>query len=263
MGLAHGTIGWADVAVPDMEAGSAFYGSVFGWEAVDGDGGESMPYRMFSLDGKVVAGMGPLTPDQAAAGQPPVWSAYVIVDDADAVYAKAVELGATPLMECMDILDAGRMFFMIDPVGAAVGVWQSGSHDGADIFNVPNTMTWNELRCRDIDAAKAFYTQLLGWEAIDSEFDGFMYTMLKNGDRTNGGMMDMSSFMPDEVPAHWTTWFLVEDCDEAAAKVVEAGGSILTEPTTDSVGRSAMVSDPFGAPFGIIATTQVDGQPPR
>ncbi len=32
MGLAHGTIGWADVAVPDMTAGSAFYEGLFGWQ---------------------------------------------------------------------------------------------------------------------------------------------------------------------------------------------------------------------------------------
>jgi predicted enzyme related to lactoylglutathione lyase len=246
-----------------MDAGSAFYGEVFGWESDDGGGGESMPYRMFSLDGQVVAGMGPLSPDQADAGQPPVWSSYVIVDDADAVYAKAVELGATPLMECMDIMDAGRMFFMLDPLGAAVGVWQSGTHDGAQIFNVPNAMTWNELGCRDVDTAKSFYTKLLGWEAEDGDFDGFTYTVLRNGDRANGGLMDISGFMPDEVPAHWAAWFLVDDCDAAAARVTAAGGSILREPTTDSVGRSALVADPFGASFGIIATTQVDGQPPR
>lgn len=263
MGLAHGTVGWADVAVPDMDAGAAFYGSVFGWTATDGDGGESMPYRMFAQDGKVVAGMGPLTPDMIEAGQPAVWSAYVIVDDADAVYARAVELGATPLMECMDIMDAGRMFFMIDPMGAAVGVWQSGSHDGADVFNVPGAMTWNELMCRDVETAKSFYSELLGWKPQTSEIDGISYTMFENAGRTNSGLMDMSGFMPDEVPAHWVTWFLVADCDATAAKVKEAGGSVISEPSDGGAGRTALVADPSGATFGIIATDQTDGQPPR
>jgi len=62
MGLAHGIHGWADVAVPDMDAGEAFYSAVFDWDARAGDGGESMPYTMFSADGKLVAGMGPLSP---------------------------------------------------------------------------------------------------------------------------------------------------------------------------------------------------------
>ena len=137
MGLAHGIHGWTDVAVPDMEAGEAFYTSVFDWDARAGDGGESMPYTMFLADGKLVAGMGPLSPDQVDAGQPPAWSCYVIVDDVDAIHARAVELGATPLMEPMQIMDSGKMTFLLDPTGAAIGFWQSGTLDGAEVFNLP------------------------------------------------------------------------------------------------------------------------------
>jgi hypothetical protein len=263
MGLAHGTVGWADVAVPDMDAGETFYCSLFGWESIEGDGGDAMPYRMFAVDGQVVAGMGLLSQDQSEAGQPPVWSSYIVVDDADAVYARAVELGAMPVMEVMDILDAGRMFFMIDPVGAAIGVWQSGSHDGAAIFNVPNAMTWNELMCRDVDTARSFYADLLGWEMHTADFGGVAYTMMQNRGRANAGLMDMSAFMPDEIPSHWVTWFLVDDCDAVAAKASELGGAVLREPSDDGAGRSALVADPFGASFGIIASENSDGQPAR
>ena len=152
MGLAHGTVGWADVAVPDMATGAAFYKGLFGWN-VEAGGSDSMPYSMFTKGGQAIAGMGGLSSEQIEAGQPPVWSSYIIVDDADATFAKAVELGATPIMEPMDVMDAGRMFFVIDPVGAAVGFWQSGEHDGAQVFNEPGTMTWNEIASRDLDAA--------------------------------------------------------------------------------------------------------------
>ena len=262
MGLAHGTIGWADVAVPDTAAGAAFYGQLFGWEAVAGES-DSFPYSMFTLDGKVVAGMGELGAGQIEAGQPPAWSSYVIVDDVDATFAKAIELGATPIMEPMDVLDAGRMFFIIDPVGAAVGFWQSGTHDGAEVFNVPSAMTWNEIASRDLDGAVSFYSELLGWKADAMDFDGFAYTMFKVGDRSNAGAYDMSGMMPDEVPAHWLTWFVVDDCEASAATVAELGGSVIRPPETSEMGVSAVVSDPFGATFGIIAANQVDGQPPR
>lgn len=264
MGLAHGTIGWADVAVPDMEAGKEFYGGLFGWEGVQGDGGESMPYTMFALGGKLVAGMGPLSPDQIEAGQPPVWSSYIIVDDADAMYAAAVEAGATPLMEPMQIMDAGKMFFIFDPTGAAVGFWESGTHDGAQVFNVPGTMTWNDLGTRDVDTARAFYTDLLGWNTSEMPMgDDGVYTMFQVGDRMNGGVFDIAGHLPDEVPAHWLTWFNVEDCEASAAKVSELGGTIQREPSETGVGISAVVSDPWGATFGIIQSAQSDGQPPR
>jgi predicted enzyme related to lactoylglutathione lyase len=262
MGLAHGTIGWADVAVPDMTAGATFYERLFGWDTRVGES-ESFPYAMFTKDDKVVAGMGGLAAEQIEAGQPPVWSSYVIVDDADATFAKAVELGATPIMEPMDVLDAGRMFFVIDPVGAAIGFWQSGAHDGAEVFNEPNTMSWNEIASRDLDAAVSFYSDLLGWDAEVMNFDGFPYTMLKVRDRANGGAYDMTGMVPDEVPAHWLTWFIVEDCATAAATVTELGGTVQRPPEKSGVGISAVVSDPFGATFGIIESEQVDGQPPR
>lgn len=263
MGLAHGTIGWADVAVPDLNAGAAFYKGLFGWETQAGDAEDAYPYLMFTRDGKTVAGMGELGPDQIAAGQPPVWSSYVIVDDADETFARALELGATPIMEPMDVLDTGRMFFILDPVGAPIGFWQSGRHDGAEVFNEPNTMSWNEIASRDMETAVSFYVDLLGWKTEAMDLDGFAYTMLKVGERANGGAYDLTDIAPDEVPAHWLTWFVVEDCEAAAKSAADLGGTIQRPPTKSGIGTSAVVSDPFGATFGIIQASQVDGQPDR
>nr|MDJ0791899.1 VOC family protein [Acidimicrobiia bacterium] len=252
------------VAVPDMEAGEAFYGAVFGWEANPGDGGESMPYAMFTSDGKLVAGMGPLSADQIEAGQPPVWSCYIMVDDIDAVHARAVELGATPLMEPMQILDTGKMSFILDPTGAAVGFWQSGTHDGAEIFNVPGAVTWNELATTDTGDATAFYGELLGWESEAMEMDGgSTYWTFSNAGRMNGGTYDMAGIVPDGTPSHWMTYFCVDDCDAVAARISEHGGAVLSEPTDFSMGRMAVVADPFGATFTIMAGSQFDDQPPR
>ena len=264
MGLAHGTHGWSDVAVPDMEAGEAFYGGLFGWTADHSGPSESMPYTMFSLDGKVVAGMGPLSDSQMEAGQPPVWSSYVIVDDVADIFARAVALGATPLVEPMAIMDTGSMAFIIDPVGAPVGFWQSGTHDGALVFNEPNSVTWNDLATRDVEAARSFYTELLGWEADQMDTGGTMeYWTFTNADRMNGGVWDTAGSLPDEVPSHWMTWFRVANCQASADRVVELGGLVQRAPQKTGVGISAVVTDPFGATFGIIETDQVDGQPPR
>lgn len=264
MGLPHGMHGWTDVAVPDMDTGQGFYTELFGWDAVDGDGDESMPYTMFALDGKVVAGMGPLTPDQAAAGQPPAWSSYIIVDDVDEIHRRAIELGATPLMEPMQILDAGRMVFILDPQGAAIGFWQSGTHDGAEVFNLAGAHSWNDLATRDLEGSRAFYSQLLGWTSDDHDMgEGRTYTMFSNAGRANGGAWDASGTLPDAAPPHWLTWFSVDDCEAAAAKVEELGGSVIRGVQDQGNGPTAIVADPFGAIFAIIQSAQNDGQPPR
>lgn len=261
MGLQHGIFGWADLASSDTDTSAAFYNAVFGWEPEPGDG--DMPHTMFLKDGKTVAGMGELTEEMAAGGMPPVWSAYIIVDDVDAVHAKAVELGAQPIMDVMQVGDFGRMSFVIDPVGAAVGFWQSGTHDGADVFNVPGAVTWVELQCRDVDAAKQFYGDLLGWEYEENDMGGFMYTLVNNAGRANAGMMDVTGMAPDEVPAYWAIYFAVDDCDTTVEAINTNGGSLVMDPMDSEVGKMATALDPTGAVFTVIQAKQVDGQPPR
>ncbi len=262
MGLAHGTLGWVDVAVPDTSIGEAFYSGLFGWKAQATED-ENMPYTMFTKNGKKVAGMGPLSPEQMAAGQPPMWTPYIIVDDLEATFNKAKELDAVVLLEPMQIFDAGSMFFVMDPVGAAIGFWQSGTHDGAEVFNEPGTVTWNDLGCRDVPAAKAFYMNLLDWTSEEMDMGGGSYTIFKVGDRSNGGTWDISEVMPDQVPAHWLTWFNVDDTDATAQLARDLGGSVMQEPNDSPMGKTAILTDPAGAVFAVIQSAQADGQPPR
>jgi uncharacterized protein len=260
MGLAHGIFGWADLASPDPAAAADFYNKVLGWEARPAEG---MPYTMFYADGENVAGMGELTQEMADGGMPSVWSSYVIVDDVDAVLAKAIELGAKPIMEVLQVGETGRMAFIIDPVGSAVGFWESGTHDGASAFNVSGALTWNELQCFDVPKAKEFYSELLGWEAETSDFGEMEYTVIMNDGRSNGGMMDVTGMAPDGVPACWASYFLVDDCDAVVDATKANRGSVIMEPMDSEVGRMATVADPFGAVFTVIKAKQVDGQPPR
>jgi hypothetical protein len=260
MGLAHGIFGWVDLASPEPVAAAEFYNKVLGWEARPVEG---MPYMMFYADGENVAGMSELTQEMVEGGIPSMWSSYVIVDDVDAVLAEAVTLGATPIMEVLQVGDAGRMAFITDPVGAAIGFWESGTHDGATAFNVDGALTWNELQCFDVPRAKAFYSELLGWETETSDFGEMEYTVIMNNGRSNGGMMDVTGMAPDGVPAYWASYFVTDDCDAVVEAAKANGGSVVMEPMDSEVGRMATVADPFGAVFTVIKAKQVDGQPAR
>lgn len=252
MGHPNGLFGWADVAVPNTEHAKDFYTSLFGWEAIESPAGESMPYTMFALDGDLVAGLGQIRQEDIEAGQPPVWSSYILVDDAVDVAARAKNLGAELLMEPTEIPDAGKMFFAIDPVGAAIGFWQAGQHAGAGVFNVPGAMSWNELGCRDVETATAFYAELLGWGVDVQQFDDFTYTVVTVGDRQNGGIYDITGILPDEIPAHWFVWFTVDGTDEAVERARSLGATIQREPWDTLFGRMAVISDPQGPTFGVL-----------
>jgi uncharacterized protein len=251
-----GVPSWVDVSSPDTNASATFYGGLFGWEVQSaGPVEETGGYGMFTLRGKQVAGIGPIMQE----GQPPVWSTYVATDDADAAAARAAEAGATVLAEPMDVMDAGRMAVFAHPAAGVLGVWQAGRHTGAELVNEPGALNWNELQTHDIDGAKAFCGAVFGWRPDDQDFGGLVYTVFNVGDSGVAGAMPMPSQVPEGTPAFWMTYFTVADCDESVAKVEELGGSVLGPPhTLEGVGRFAVVADPHGATFGVIA-----GEPPE
>ena len=253
---APGTPSWVDLASPDPDAAASFYGGLFGWEAQSaGPVEETGGYGMFTLRGKQVAGVGPIMQE----GQPPAWSTYVATDDADAAAKRAASAGATVIVEPTDVTDAGRVAVFVHPAGGVIGVWQAGRHTGAELVNEPGALNWNELQTRDVDGAKAFCAAVFGWEPDDQEFGGMTYTMFNVGDLPVAGAMATPSGVPDEVPAFWLNYFSVEDCDASMAKVQELGGSTLGPAhQLEGVGRFAVVADPHGATFGVIA-----GEPPE
>jgi uncharacterized protein len=247
-----GTPSWVDLSTSDVDASARFYGALFGWDVQSaGPVEETGGYGMFTLNGKQVAGVGPIMQE----GQPPAWSTYVATDDADAAAARAKEAGGMVAVEPMDVMDAGRMAFLAHPAGGFVGLWQAGRHTGAELVNEPGALTWNELHTRDVDGAKAFYAALFGWTADDQPMGDMTYTVLNLGDNQIGGMMPMRPDVPDEVPAFWLTYFAVTDCDAAVAKAQEHGASVITPAMEiEGVGRFALLADPHGATFAVIAS---------
>ncbi len=66
------------------------------------------------------------------------------------------------MMPAFDIGDAGRMSFITDPTGAAVGLWQANRHIGATLVNETGTLIWNELLTDKPDLALAIYEAVVG-----------------------------------------------------------------------------------------------------
>ncbi len=253
-----GTPSWVDLGTPDIGASAAFYEALFGWSIPEGPNSEQTGgYRMAMQGDKPTAGMMPLMQE----GQPPAWSTYVAVEDADATAAAVKGAGGTVLAEPMDVLDLGRMAVFADPSGAVFGVWQPGTFVGAGLVNEPVSVTWNELNTRDPDGSKEFYAAAFGWSGKDVEMgEGMTYTELhRAGDALIGGMLDMRGRVPDEVPPHWMVYFAVADCDATVESAKELGGELAFGPVEIPAGRFATLSDPQGAFFSVIALSPSAG----
>lgn len=246
---ATGTPCWVDVTSPDLDATTAFYSGLFGWEAEQDPRPESGGYTMFSLGGKYVAAASP--PPQE--GIPAHWSTYIASDDVDGTASKVREAGGTVLMDPFDVLDAGRMTLAQDPTGAIFGVWQAGAHIGAQIANEPGALTWNECQTTDAAAAEAFYKAAFGYGVTTMPMgEGEPYRILEVDGKGVAGVFQMGEQLPGVTP-NWSVVFAVADTDASVAKAEELGAKVLMPPLDiPAVGRFAVLQDPVGAVFQVI-----------
>jgi predicted enzyme related to lactoylglutathione lyase len=65
--------------------------------------------------------------------------------------------------------------------------------------------------------------------------------------------MDMPEMVPAEVPSYWMPYFGASDPDAQATKAAELGGTVLVPGQDFPGGRFAVVQDPNGATFGLLA----------
>jgi predicted enzyme related to lactoylglutathione lyase len=245
---ALGTPLWIDHASPDVQAAARFYGQLFGWQAED-LGEQAGHYHMFRQDGKAVAATSPLMNDS----QPTVWTTYVSTDNAAETLKKAAAAGGTVLLEPMVVMDQGTMAVFADPTGAAISLWQPAVMTGADLVNTPVSLTWNELQTRDMNKAKDFYPKVFPWGVKANAMpQGGEYVEWQVNGRSIAGGMQMSNEMPAAVPAHWLVYFSVADTDATAKRAQELGGKVMAPPMDIPQGRMAVLTDPWGASFGVI-----------
>ncbi len=116
--------------------------------------------------------------------------------------------------------------------------------------------TWFELITNDIDKAKTFYTETLGWKATSMDMGSFTYQALAYGEQMQAGLVAPQGGAPN----HWISYLSVDDVDARARKVTEHGGKILVPPTDiPTIGRFALVADPQGARFNLFKGTSDSG----
>lgn len=239
---------WIDLASADTAAAGAFYSGLFGWNVAVNPDPQYGGYAMATLDGKDVAGIGPKQSPDA----PAVWSLYLGVSDADAAVTHIQAAGGTVVVPPFAVGDQGRMAVFQDNAGAFISTWEPaamvGFHAGA-----PGTLAWAELNARGLDRAVAFYEAAFGWKAHSTRMpDGSDYIEFTIGDDSIAGAQEMSAAAPAEMPSYWLAYFGVSNVDAAFESALALGGHEMVGPTDMPGGRFAILSDPEGAPFGLL-----------
>jgi uncharacterized protein len=122
-----------------------------------------------------------------------------------------------------------------------------------DVFRTTGAVSWTELTTPDPKAATGFYGQLLGWTFDTMNLGDGDYHVIKVGEAAVGGLMAPQPGAP-AMPAMWGPYMTVANADATAEQCKALGGKLLAGPMDiPNIGRFAVLQDPQGAVFNVIA----------
>ena len=108
-----------------------------------------------------------------------------------------------------------------------------------------------ELNTPDPKKAKEFYSKLFQWQLDDVEnieVPGGVYTTIKVGEGTGGGMMKQ---VPNG-PSGWLAYVLVDDIRAATKKAQSLGAEVMKGVTeVMGMGWLSLIKDPTGSILGL------------
>ncbi|MGC5343167.1 VOC family protein [Streptomyces sp. DT171] len=252
---------WADVQLPDLEAGKRFYGGLFGWTFRQGEG----PYADAHGrgDGKLVAALAAKRDGRL----PTAWGIYFATDDIADSVGRIRAAGGQVITEPVRAGRAGVLAQAADPGGAVFGLWQAGEREGFEKQNEPGSFCWTEVYTRQKDRVDPFYEQVFDFRSTDLDARdtadpgggmGIDFRMWSPAgtepgpDTAVGGRGVITDAFPAEMPSYFLTYFAVADCDAAAESAVRLGGRVTARPFDIPHGRMAVLHDDQGAFFAVL-----------
>ncbi len=110
---------------------------------------------------------------------------------------------------------------------------------------------WNELMTRDVEKAKKFYADTIGWSFQDMPMPDGTYWIAMMDDEPVAGIFEISGPEYQGVNETWMSYIAVDDIDARVRKAVQAGAKLMKGPfDVPGVGRIAMLTEPGGAGIG-------------
>lgn len=112
------------------------------------------------------------------------------------------------------------------------------------------TPCWADAMFTDVEGAKKFYGEVLGWTFGDASSEYGNYTQAYANGRAVAAVVPP---MPgQEGQSQWCLYFASPDAAATAARIRESGGEVLMEPMqVGDFGTMCLALEPSGAVFGV------------
>jgi predicted enzyme related to lactoylglutathione lyase len=123
---------------------------------------------------------------------------------------------------------------------------------------------WYELMTTDMEAAKAFYAEIVGWGTQDASMPGMAYTLFTAGGASVSGLMGLSEYARKSgLRPGWLGYVGVSDVDATADRIKELGGAVHVPPTDiPNISRFSVAADPQMATIALFKWLEGGQQQP-
>lgn len=233
----------------DMGLSHRFYGGLFGWGVEEHQFPERGSYTRFLIRNLPVAGVFSVDTEEDVSALPAQWWPFVSVGNVRQVLEHAVSLGAVPYGEVVERPGVFSAVEIVDPAGSLCGLWQAGTHIGANYIDEAGALTWTDLVTPDPSAAASFYGELFGWTVESDGRESGTYDFFASDGVVRAGLARSDS----ADAASWRAHVGVREFDAATAAAAKLGGVVDAEAShVPGLGRRAAVTDPNGISLMII-----------
>jgi predicted enzyme related to lactoylglutathione lyase len=219
--IRHGDVGYVSLRTPDARRAAAFYGHVLGWT--------------FDAEGRRVTNTTERIEFASAPGAPTLVCCYAVTDVAAA--RRSIIDGGGSVEEPF-----GSVLAAIDPAGLSFAVYEPAPGRPRPALNGtgPGELSYLTYEVPDSAAFKEFFGRILNWAFEPGRVDDGWSVV---------GAHPMSGAAGGSANAVTVPMWTVDDIDAAVARVREAGGTVIDEPSQQSYGMSALCTDDQGTRF--------------
>jgi hypothetical protein len=123
------------------------------------------------------------------------------------------------------------------------------------MVNSHGRFVWYELMTTDMEAAKAFYANVVGWGTRDASMPGRAYTLFTAGEASVSGLMVLPEDARKKMGAKptWIGYVGVNDVDATADRIKRLGGTVHVPPQEiPNISRFSVVADPQMATLALF-----------
>jgi predicted enzyme related to lactoylglutathione lyase len=262
----HGKLVWYELVSSDTARSKAFHADLLGW-TIEPQEMAGLKFELAKAGSKEVATIRQADDKKAKSH----WVPFVSVPDVDAAVAAALQNKGKVVKAAADVPDIGRYAIVSDPNGAQFALFKGVKSDDPDSDQAKQgEFVWAENLTRSKKAqaaALAFYPAAAGYtvSSMDvtegkkkSKYDMLSVTGPDGAAKHRAGVVPAK---PASLGGNWLPWVAVDDVDGTVAKVKGLKGKVVTKPhDIPGVGRAAVVSDPTGAPLGLLKALSPEEQ---